>query len=234
MVTNIIVDILLCLILVGGFVWGLLRGFIRTVAKPVKFILSIAIALILASVIGTAIIKPLIAEPVVGQMTDYLSVKCGEIISESSVDELPTLIKFAASLAEIDLEQISSADGQEAVVGAFVTAITDPVLNIISSVIAFIILYILAKILVGIVFNIINSMVDKGLIGSVNRVLGCVLMTCIAAAVVWGLCAISGLVLGLPAFAEQAWVQEFTGGPIYTFFKNLSPIDLILSLLLSF
>ncbi len=231
---NIVVDILLCLILLGGFIWGLLVGFIKTVAKPVKFILSVSLALAFTSVVGMAIVKPLISESVVFQMTDYLSVKCDEIISASSVDELPTLIKFAASMADINLEEIASAEGQEAVVGAFVTAITEPVLNVISSVIAFIILYILAKLVVGVIFSIINAMVDRGVVGVVNRLLGCVFMTSLAAATVWCLCAVSHLVLGLPSVASQGWVSEFTGGAVYTFFKNLSPVDILLSLLLSF
>ncbi len=234
MAANIIVDIVLCLILLVGFIWGLISGFIKTVAKPVKFVLSIAIALSLASVVGMGVIKPLVSEPIVAQMTEFLTEKFGEIISTSSVDELPTLIKLAASLAEVNLDQLASAEGQEALVVTFVEAITDPVLNIISSVIAFIILYILAKIVIGIVFAIINSIVDNGIVGVVNRILGCILMTCLAAALVWCLCAISELILGLPFMADQAWVREFTGGAVYTFFKNLSPVDLLLNLLLSF
>ncbi len=231
MVANIIVDIVLVLILVIGFIWGLKAGFIKTVSKPAKFILALVLSFMFAGMIGDGIIKPLISEPVVGKLTEFITAKLSEL-GEGA--DLPTLIKLAATLAGVEIGELSDAAGNEETIATIVEAITAPVLSVITTVIAFIVLYIVLKILLGIAFAIVNAIIDNGVVGVVNRILGCIVMTLLASAVVWGLCAISDLILSLPVLAEQEWVSEFTGGWIYGFFKNLSPVDLILSVLLSF
>ncbi len=229
---DIIVDIVLWVILLIGCLWGIKVGFVKTVAKPAKFIMAVFLAISLASVVGSVFIKPMVQEPIITKLTEYFTEKIGEGVA--ATEELPTLVKFAASLAGIDLEAISSAEAQADMVNAVIVAITDPVLDLISSVLAFFLLYIVLKLLLSFVFAIIDSIVDNGVLGIVNRALGCVVMTFMAFTVAWGLCAISDLILNVPVINEQAWVQDFNGGGLYNFFKGLSPIDLLLGLLLSF
>jgi len=228
-VANIIVDVILAVILLIGFVWGIKSGFINTVAKPVKLVLSIVLAFSCASLVGTGIVQPLIAAPVTNQLSTFLTDKCSEFITTQNIEELPTLIKFAAYLAGINLEELVSDAGQANLVETIVTAIADPFLNLICTVIGFVLAYFAAKILLTIAFAIINSIVDNGVVGVANKILGCIFTTVLAASVVWGLCAISDLILHLPFIYETDFAKEFTGGFIYMFFKNVSPIDLLLS-----
>ena len=229
---DIIVEIVLWLILLIGCLWGIKTGFVRTVAKPAKFIMALFLAISLSSVFGSVFIKPMIQEPIITKLTEFFTEKIGEGVA--AAQELPTLVKFAASLAGVDLEAISSAEAQANMVTAIITAVTDPVLDLISSVIAFFVLYILLKLAMNLVFAIIDAVVDNGVLGVVNRALGCLVMTFMAFTVAWGLCAISDLILNIPVVNEQEWVQDFSGGMLYTFLKGLSPIDLLLGLLLSF
>ena len=98
----------------------------------------------------------------------------------------------------------------------------------------FFILYLVFKLLLNIAFAIVNALVDNGVVGVVNRILGCVVMTFMAITVVWALCSVSDLILNIPFIHEQEWLSGFTGGWIYSFFRGLSPIDMLLGLLLSF
>lgn len=231
MIANIIIDVILAVIILFGFVWGIKSGFVRTVSKPVKFIMAIVLSVSLASLVGDAVVKPLISDPVVNMLTEYLTERCNELAAAGATEQLPTLIKLAAAFVGVDIAQMSGDSGQ---VAAIVEAVTDPILSVISSILAFIVLYFVFKLLMQVVFSIINSIACSGVIGVVNRVLGCVVMTFLAATVVWCLCGVSDFILNLPVLQEQEWLQGFTGGPIFNFFKNISPIGLLLGLLLSF
>ena len=232
---NIIVDSFIVLILLVGIIWGIKAGFIKTVSKPAKIVLAIAFALALASVVGTGIVKPIIEEPVVAKITDFFTEKITAMSEAAGLgDNLPTIIKLAASLANIELSQLENVETQAETITAIVGAITDPILNIISMILGFVVCFFIGMILFTILFAILDSVVDDGVLGVVNKVLGCIVMTLLAIAIIWVLCTVSDLILNLPWFRDQAWAQEFTGGWIYTFFKNLSPVDLILNLLLSF
>lgn len=229
MVGNIIVDIVIVIMLIIGFIWGWKSGFINTVAKPVKFVLTILIAFSLASWVGSAIVQPIVSEPVTVKLTEFLEEKCGEISAANANDQLPTLVKFAAALAGVNIDDIATEAGQHELVAKIIEAVSEPFLSVISTIIAYILLHIVVGIILTIIFAIINAMVEGGFVGFINKLLGSLIMTTLAAMIVWALCGISDLILNLPILAEQAWVQEFTGGIIYTFFKNLSPIDLLLS-----
>ena len=229
MVANIIIDVAIVIILLIGAIWGWKSGFINTVAKPVKFILTIIISLSLCSWFGSVAVQPIISEPVINKLTEFLMEKCGEITASNAMEELPTLIKMAAALAGVSIGDLATEAGQAELVNLIIDAVTEPFLNIVSVIIAYIILHILFTLILTIIFAIINAMVEGGFVGFVNRFLGAIILTVLAAAIVWGICGISDLILNLPVLQEQAWVQEFTGGVIYNFFKSLNPIDLLLS-----
>ncbi len=228
---DLIVDGVLVVILLVGFIWGIKAGFIKTVAKPVKFVLALIISLSFASWVAEAFVQPLLAAPIVDRLTVFFT---EHISSATDGTDLPTIINLAATLAGVDLGALGEAATQEEVIAEVVNAITQPVVSIITSVIGFIALYIVSSIILTILFAILEAIVDNGVVGILNRVLGCILLTILAGGVCWCLCAISDLILGLPILAEQEWVQGFQGGIIYNFFKGLNPIDLIMNLILRF
>ncbi|MBR2931010.1 MAG: hypothetical protein IKC32_07250 [Clostridia bacterium] len=229
---NVIVDIIIAIILVIGLIWGLKIGFVKAVAKPTKVIMAIFLAISLASVIGNGIIRPIIDEPIITKLTEFVTERIGDGVT--ATEELPTLIKAAAALAGVDLAELASSEAQADLVGEIIAAITDPILNMVSGIIGFFIAYIICKLLLSLMFGIVNAIIDNGVIGIVNRVLGCVVTTFIAATIVWVLCSVSDLIFNLPGIYEQGWVEEFDGGWLYSFFRNMSPIDMLLGLLLSF
>lgn len=228
---DIIIDLILVLILVIGGIWGWKSGFLEMVSKPVKFALTIVISLSLASAVGAGIVQPMIQEPVTNQIAGFLTEKCAEITAATAATELPTLVKLAAALANIDINAIASEATQAELIYKITDAVTAPVVGIISVVIAYIALHIISTIVLSIIFGIVNECVKNayGLVSRANSILGCIIMTFLAAIVVWVLCGFSDFILNLPVIYANDWVKEFTGGFIYSFFKGLNPVDLLLS-----
>ena len=228
MAINWIVDIAFMLIFVIGVIVGIKMGFIKTVAKPVKFVLAVFIAFAFAANLSSTVISPLISAPITNQLTSFLEQKFADVTVET-VDTLPTLVKFAAGLCGVDLAEIASNPGESGIIGSIVEQITTPFANIICTVIAFILLFFLAKIVLGLAFAIIDKVLDNGLIGVVNKIIGAVFMGTFAFILCWCIAAVFELVINLPVFESQAWTQEFTGGFVYKFLKSINPIDLLLS-----
>ncbi len=228
MVANIIVDVVLIGIVIAGAIMGICRGFIKTIATPVKFFASVAIAFALCSVVATSIIQPVIQEPITNQMSEFLVEKCQGLTSENAFENLPTLIKFASTLVGIDVSTIEGATTEEFIV-SLVEKLAVPTIHLIAVVFSFIIVYFLARFVLWILIAIINSMFETGALGVLNKTLGCIFSTALAIIISWAVASVFTYVISMPVFADVVWIQEFDGGWIYQFFKMLNPVDLLLS-----
>lgn len=225
---NLVVDLIFVLILVIGIIIGIKRGFINTLAKPVKLVLALVIAFSLYGVVGTTLLQPIVSAPVTERLTLFLNERFGSTLTPETVDTLPTVIKFAAGVCNVDLAELAAtAEGD--IIAAILAEITAPVINIVCNVLAFVIVFIVAMILLGIVFAIINAIVDNGFVGVFNRILGAVFTLAFSVLVCWGLAIVLEYAVSLPAFAEAEWVAQFTGGYVYSFFRSFSPLDILLS-----
>jgi uncharacterized membrane protein required for colicin V production len=228
MAINWIVDIAFMLIFAIGVIIGIKMGFVKTVAKPVKFVLAVFIAFAFAANLSSAVISPLISAPITNQLTAFLSEKFADVTAET-VDSLPTLVKFAAGLCGVDIAEVASNPGESGVIGSIVEKITTPFTDIICTAVAFILLFFVAKLVLTVLFAIVDKVVDNGLIGVINKLIGAVFMGAFTFILCWCIAAIFELVINLPVFEEQAWAAEFTGGFVYKFLKSINPIDLLLS-----
>ena len=228
MAINWIVDIAFLLIMAIGIIVGIKLGFIKTVAKPVRFVLSVVIAFTLAANFSAAVVEPLISGPITNQLTAFLSEKFADMTAEK-VDTLPTLVKFAAGLCNVDIAEVATDVGEGSIIAAIVSEITTPFTSIICTAVAFIALFFVAKLVLTLLFALIDKIVDNGIVGVANRVIGAVFMGALAFIVCWGAASIFELVINLPVFEGQTWVNEFTGGFIYKLLKSINPIDILLS-----
>ena len=107
MVLNIILDLVLVGILVGGMIIGLKNGFVKAIEKPLKPIFSLGFALAFSRAFAAWVVEPIISEPVFNRISGFLYDHCTNLSPEITVDELPTLIKLAASLSGVDLKLAS-------------------------------------------------------------------------------------------------------------------------------
>lgn len=229
MVVDIVLDlVLIAILLIGAFV-GYKIGFIKTVCRPLRGLLALVLAFFTASPIGNAIVKPLISTPIVNQLSAFLNERCGELTVENAAERLPTLIKMAMGICGLDINEIVASAGGETVAESIVLAVSDAFVGIVATIIAFIVLLFVFKMLMGLLISIVNGILDRGIVGLVNKILGCVVTFIFAFFVCWAISAIFESVIHLPVFVDSGWTDEFNGGFIYKFFKLINPIELLLS-----
>lgn len=231
MVLNLVLNALLICLICSGAYLGYKRGFIAIAAKPVKIFAAIAITLTCCSSVGEALVKPIIDEPITNYVADYLYDNCAEITQSNVSSELPTILKLAAGLSGISVEDVAgeAQSNGKAIVDAIADVLSDPVITIISVVIAFIIVYIAAKIILSMLFAIINYSVKGGLLGYVNKLVGTLFGLICAIIICWGSVAVLEFVFHSQICVDNPTFFEFEGVFLYALFKNYNPIELLLS-----
>ena len=227
MILNIIVDLVLVGILVVGVIIGLTKGFVKVVAKPLKAIFSLVFALAFARAFGAWVVEPIIGEPIFNWISTTIYENCANLSQDVSIDQLPTLIKYAASLSGVDLNAFVGSS--EDVISSLVTELALPLVGIISTAIAFVLLVVIARLALIVVFAIVNKVCEMGALKVVNRILGCIVCALFAVFAAWGVVSLFGFVISLPTLADNELVRDFTGGFIYNLFDKYSPIGLLLS-----
>ena len=228
MFAKILVDIIIAAILVAGIVIGIKRGFILAAAKLLKWCPALIIAFLLSGTVATSIVEPLIDDPLTNQISDYLVDKCDVLTSDNVEDELPTVLKLAARIVDVDIDSFEGESG-EALIAQIVDKLADPVIHLFAVIISFLLLYFLSKILLSILIHILNNIFEHGVLGVCNRVLGCVFCSFISIIVAWLFVLLFSYVINVPFIADAAWARDFDGGFLYDFFKRMSPLDILLS-----
>lgn len=224
MIIEIVLDALLILMLLIGIFMGYRRGFVKSIAKPVRFFASLATAFWLANPISNKFIEPIIKAPVTNQIKGYLLENCPNITPESASDELPTLLKFAASLLEVDISTLSS----ENTISAIVDSLASPIVHLVSVIFTFIIIYFLSKLVYSIFISLLSGFFGSGVLSLPNKLLGCVFSLFFAAVSAWLFTVAFDFIIHSSLFAESAWVKNFEGGVIYKFFGKNNPVDILL------
>lgn len=224
---QIVIEILLWSIIILGTIMCTKAGFVEIIAKPVKFIAALVLAFTLCSAVAESIISPMIQEPITNYISEFMYENCSTITAENATEELPTLLKIAAAIFNIDITEVA-ASGTD-IVENIIESLTVPVISVISVVLAFIAVYVVSKLALTLVIWLINALCSGGLIGAVNRLLGLVFGVVLSVAVAWALAVILELVFHLPAFESSEAIANFEGGFLYTFFNTYNPIELLLS-----
>ena len=217
MTLNIILDIVISLLIVVGGIIGVCCGFVKFVSGPLKFVGSFAIAFSLADVVSVKLVEPWVNAPIANQIEQF-------VLNKTAADpnaELPTLVKFAAGLVNIDL------DGKT--VSEIITELAQPLVHIICVVVTFVILYFLAKLLLWFVFWLLDLFFNSTLLVVPNKVVGTIFGVLFAALIVWLLVVIFNFIVHIPSVQENEWAANFTGGPVFRFFTRISPLGLLLS-----
>lgn len=228
MTLKIIVDIVLIAIILIGAIIGVKKGLFITVSKPVRLFLAVFLAFKLCDWFAGLVIDPMIQAPLTNQIADYLVKKCGGLTAIQDPKQLPTLLRIAAGLVGVDVTSITG-ENTATFISELVNKLAVPAIHFVSVILSFIILYFLLKLLLKIVFSILNGLVDNGILGVLNRTLGFVFNTAFAFVISWALVSLFSYFISIPAIASNEWAAGFDGGFVYKFFKNMSPMDLLLS-----
>lgn len=211
----ITVDVILVSFIVIGFIVGLKRGFIKSVQSPLCFVGSLSLSYLLANPISVKIVEPMIGASLSNQISRYLINHCADPGAE-----LPTLVKLAASIVNVDLEGKT--------IEQIIVDIASPTVHIVSVIIVFIILCFVIKLVLKLLFKILDSIFNSSVLVIPNKIVGCAFNTIIGGVAAWITVLGFHFFIHLDSMSEASWASEFVGGPIYNFFLNLSPLDLLL------
>lgn len=223
-----IIDLILVVILAIGVIVGIKRGFIASISKPVRRILAILIAFSCAASVGAVIVSPLISEPITTRITESLYANCPDITADTAVAELPLILKMVAGMAGVDISE--AAEGTDDVIKALVEVISAPAIQAISSAIAFVLLFILSNLLLRLLFFILNHYSQEGILGIINRGVGCLINMLFAFVIDWLLVSVFAFLLDSALLSSTEWAVNFYGGFVYRFFDTLNPLELLLKL----
>ncbi len=221
MIPSIIVDIVLVAVMAIIVISGVKRGFVKTVARPVKFFASFALAWSLCNYISVEFVEGLIKTPIANQLKDFLQENCANLTPENISSELPTLLKMAAGMLGINLEEMAQGSALS-IVDVIVGKLTDQIVHVIGIIVSFIAVYFAAKIVLTLVIMLIDMTFRSGLLGVINRMLGFIFGAAFAVIVAWFAVVVAEFVMGFIGY-------DFDSGFIYEFFSNFNPIDLLLS-----
>ena len=227
MFLNVLLDVILILILVGGSYYGYTRGLFRILARPMRFILCLLLSLSLCRVVGEAIIAPLIEAPITNYISEFMLERCVGLSSGAAVEKIPTLMRVAAAAFNVTLDTTAETVG-EAVEG-IVLSVATPLVSMIATAASFLLLLVISRIAFKFIVDIADGIFNFGIIGSINRFFGVVLSCAFAFFAAWLFAAFTDFLFRTALFDGSELLRDFEGGPIFRFFMSFSPIRLLLS-----
>lgn len=220
---SVFVEILLWAIIVVGVALGIRAGFIRMAAKPVKLILSLVLAFTLCTSVAEGVVTPIIEQPITNYIYEFLAENCPDLNIENVAEELPTVLKMAAGMYGIDVEEIVAQNAGRDIIAEITAVLAEPVISIFAIIISFVLLFIVSKLLVTLALALIDLIFSNGVFGAFNKVLGGLSGAIISFAIAWA----------VAVFVEFLFHINGSGmenpGILYTFFNTYSPIELLLS-----
>jgi len=231
MVLNVILNVVLCAMIALGALFGIKRGFISMAARPVKLFAALAIAFAVCGVFAETVVYPIIEAPISNYVKDFLYANCEGLTAGNVNDELPTLLKIAASMFGISISEVanSAENAGAAVLDAIVENLTAPVISVIADIISFVVVYFIAKLVLSLALWLINAIFKSGVFGLLNKTLGIIFGTACSIIAAWALVAVLEFVFHSTALQNNELIAEFEGAFLYKFFSTYNPIELLLS-----
>ncbi len=220
---KVLIDLILVAILVAGIVLGYKRGFVQTVAKPVKLVAVWFCSLKCCSSFGKRLIAPLVQAPVTQKLSEFLNEKCAELTAENAAEEIPTLLKIAAGIFNINVDEIAQ-DAGHTLTERLAETFTSPLVSLFSVVIAFVLLLLIFSVVFSLLLWLLNQFFQMRPLAWVNHTLGVIFTAALAMIIAWVFSMLVGYIFSFKAFASL----DFEGGIVYRFFKTYHPLDLLL------
>ncbi len=221
MFLDLLIDVILLAIIVGGSCVGYRKGLFKIVAGPIKNIICLLTALSLCDIVGESVIAPLISTPIKGYLFEFMQEKIG--IADFA--PIPTILRISGAVFGTSYDVYTADSATETIVDAF----TEPLIALLSRTVAFILLFILLKYLIRLLMYLADSFLSFGIIGRLNRLLGAVLSITAALLWAWSFTSLVDYAFRLDGLADSRLVSNFDGGPLYGFFREISLLNLLLS-----
>ncbi len=218
-----VIEIILWVILAIGVFLGAKNGFIHMAAKPVKIVLAFILAFSFSAAIAEEMIIPMIEAPITNYINGLLIENCPDLNIESVANELPLILKIAAAMYGINIEEIVAENAGRDIIAELTVTLSEPVVNILSVVISFVVIFVISIALIAVVLAILERIFSEGIFGLINRIVGGVAGAVLSLAIAWIIALLAELIFQIKAIGAE------TPGFLYDFFNTYNPIDLLLS-----
>ena len=213
-----VLDIILLVILAIGCFLGCKKGFFGAVTKPIKFIASICLTIVIASPIINAWTRPLFVGMIEPWVYNTLLENCPDFGAELSAESLPAILRIVADILNLDLVS-ESASATESILADIASKLAIPIGNFIAVVVTYVALFLILMLVLTILIKLLDTVFTKGWLGKVNKFLGLLLGAVIAT-----------VVASIIANIINAIAPSITDGAITQFFKNFNPFSLIMQI----
>ena len=214
MLLSVLVDFSLIAIVISFGYYGYKRGLIRSIAKFSKIIIVLLLAIMITPIFSEYITEPLICGSIRTQIKGFLLERFEGSHHESPADELPIIIKIAATIFNINLNAFG-IDAEAAELLA--EELSYPISHVISLPISFFCLIFIIKFLLKIALGATDILFKIPLIGISNRILGCALCSFVGIISAWLSSVAFGFIISLPIFGDFS--LRWDSGLVYDFFN---------------
>lgn len=227
MLLDLLVELVLIAVLLGGSYLGYVKGLFRLVAGPIRILGGLLLSAGLSIPIGEQVIAPIIRIPITNYIFEALYDRINLNAPSSAAEDLPTLIKIASAVFgyDVDYDSDSSAD----VITAIAESVALPMARLLSILISFVILLAMSGLIIRLLMRFICFLADFCLVSWFDRALGVVLSGAMSFIVAWVTVCAFDFLIHMPIFYDMNLVKDFSGGPLYDFFVGFNPIRLLLS-----
>ena len=212
-----VLDFILILIPLIALFIGAIKGFFSISTKLVKIVLAIFLTILVAPDIIASFTGPYFTNLIRESIAEYLTVNYPDITAAESVDALPSLLRLAVSVFNIDLSSAGETAGS-AVISDVSVLVSEPLGNFAAAVVTYVVLFLAFIILISVVLLILGALFKKGPLMIIDKILGVLFMAAVSLLV----CCLVSTVTGMIA-------SDFTGGAVYEFFRDFDPISLLFS-----
>ena len=221
MFLNLLIEVILIAIIVGGTSFGYRKGLFKMVAAPARTLVCLVTSFLFGRPVGKYFLSPILSVPIKRYVLTFVSEKMAW--DSGHVIKIPTIIKVTGAVFDI------SYDNAEITVESMVNSFTDPLVALVSCLIAFVLIFCLSKWLIKLLMNLTDSCLNIGVLGKLNRISGAVLSVFFAIICAFAFTSAVNYILRLDFALNSRLVREFSGGPLYRFFRNFNLINLLLS-----
>ena len=225
---DVIFELILLCILVGGAYAGIKFGFIQIAAKPIKIAASISFAFMLCRGVGTEVIAPIIQAPVSNYIKDFMYTNCSNLSHNNLSSEVPTLLKMAGAAFNVYFNAMDALSS-DTLLDNVILKLTSPTVRLIGIMIACVILLFVGRLLISLGIYLVNSFCQGGVIAIVNKSMGFVLAGLLSFLCAWAFVSVAEFFFHLPIFDDSAAIRDFDGGLLYRMLLSISPLELLLS-----
>ena len=220
---DILVDVILLGLFLGGAYYGYKKGLFRLAVEPFRALTCFFVAFSFSDHAAEGIITPVIAPAV----RNYLLEFCQRTSLGNDIYKLPFMMRVAVAIFDSPaLDEIGGTFGAE----ELVNRLSDPIVSLASGLIAFVLLFLLARLISRLILNLIYCFLEDGILGRVNSVMGVILSGFIGLVFACLTASLIDYALHLDAFSDFVALSGFQGGAIYSILRKFNLIRLIFGL----